>query len=120
MTRFYLDEQMATAIAIACRGFGLDVISSHEAGRDGMDDPGQLLLAALEGRCFVSQNYRDLIGLTFEFHRRQLPHAGLALVPSSLPLRDIGAVAHAILAYDRAHPGGVPPYHVDFLKHPGR
>lgn len=114
--RFYLDEQMATAIAIASRQLGLDVISSHEAGRDGMDDPGQLLLAALDGRCFVSQNYHDMVSLTFEFQRRGLPHAGLVLVPQSLPLRDFGAVAQAILTYGRSHPDGVPPYHVDFLR----
>ncbi len=117
--RFYLDEDLSDRIAAVARGLGADVLSSHECGRDGLDDAAQLLQAAGEGRCLVTRNRGDFVGLSVRFFERGCPHAGVMLVASSLPGDDFAAIAQALVDYDRLHPAGLAAYVVDFL-HRGR
>lgn len=66
--RFVLDERLSPRIAAIARGLGLDVISCVEAGRRGLNDEEQLRLAALDGRCMVTQDHDDLDALSCYSH----------------------------------------------------
>lgn len=115
--RFYLDEDLSHRIAELARARGCDVLSSHECGRDGLRDEEQLRLAAAEGRCFVTRNRDDFIALTVRCFQDGAPHAGVLIVPDSLPADDFAALAAAVVAYAEEHPEGLPAYTIDFL-HP--
>ena len=65
--QFYLDEDLSQRVADLARAQGLDVVSSHECGRDGLSDEEQLRLAAEKGRCFVARNRNHFIPLTVQF-----------------------------------------------------
>ena len=58
---FFLDEDLSPRIATIAREQGLDVLSTHESGRNGLDDEEQLRFAAQEGRILVTCN-RDADG----------------------------------------------------------
>lgn len=113
--RFCLDEDLSPRIADIARNLGLDVLSSHEVGRNGLSDDEQLRLAAEDGRCFVTRNRDDFIALTLTLAQLQQPHAGVLIVSRSLPATDFARIAHALAAYALRHPGGLSHYTVDFL-----
>lgn len=114
--RFFLDEDLSHQIADIARARGLDILSSHESGRDGLTDEVQLRLAAAEGRCLVTQNQRHFIPLTIRSFENNWPHAGVLVVPSSLPGDRFAAIAEALVRYDQEHPNGIPSYGVDFIR----
>jgi predicted nuclease of predicted toxin-antitoxin system len=114
--RFYLDEDLSDRVAVIARSLGLDVLSSHECGRDGLDDEAQLQAAAEDGRCLVTRNRVDFVAWTVRFFERESPHSGVLLIPGSLPPDQFAAIAHALVEYERQHPEGLPPYTVDFLR----
>lgn len=64
-------------MAEICRANGLDAISSHECGRDGLTDEDQLRLAAADGRCFVTRNYGCFAALTHTFFQMGWAHPGV-------------------------------------------
>src|SRR5512140_89033 len=101
--RFYLDEDLSDQIARLARSLGLDVVSSHECGRDGLDDEAQLLASAEEGRCLVTRNRADFVAWTVRFFERDSPHSGVLLIAESLPPDQFAEVAHALVEYDRQH-----------------
>jgi hypothetical protein len=113
--RYYLDEDLSQQVAIIGRARGLDIVSSHELGRDKLPDTEQLLLAAQEGRCFVTRNRNDFIRHTNLFHDTGWPHAGVLVVPYSLPNNRYTAIVEALIAYDRSREFGVSPYTLEFL-----
>lgn len=113
--RFYLDEDLSLRIAEIARALAVDVVSSHECGRDGLRDEEQLRLAAAEGRCFVTCNCRHFVPLAVSFFENAWPHAGVVFVPSAMPGNKFYAIAHALARYDREHPDGVAPHTVDWL-----
>jgi predicted nuclease of predicted toxin-antitoxin system len=113
--RFYLDEDLSGAVARIARAQGLDVISSHECGRNGLPDDEQLRLAAADGRCLVTRNAKDFLALTARFFEEGWPHAGMLIVSSSLPNRDFAGIAAALVTYARRHEDDLPPYTTDFL-----
>ncbi|MBI4493818.1 MAG: DUF5615 family PIN-like protein [Chloroflexi bacterium] len=114
--RFYLDEDISHQVASIARAGGLDVISSHECGRNGLPDEQQLRLAAAEGRCFVTRNRNDFELLTVRFFEAGWPHAGVLIVQASWPGHRFAALAEALARYAQAHPDGVPSYGIDFLR----
>jgi hypothetical protein len=113
---FFLDEDHSDIIAVIARRRGVDVISSHECGRNGLTDEQQLLHAAAEGRAVISRNYDDFNRLSRRFLERGLPHAGVVLVPRSMPNRHYSAIAAAIVRFDALHPDGIPPYGLMWLE----
>lgn len=113
--RFFLDEDLPPTVATIGHGQRLDILSSHECGRNGLPDDEQLRLAAQEERCFVTRNARHFAPLTARFLEHEWPHSGLLLVPRSLPNHGFSAIARALLAYARTHESGVASYTVDFL-----
>ena len=113
--RYLLDENLSTAIAVAARRRGLDVVSSHECNRDGLTDREQLLAAAREGRCLVTEDCKDLGPISREFAAQGLPHAGVLCISPGGRVRDVGAVVRALQQYAGRYPVGVPAYLVDYV-----
>src|SRR5437764_1396325 len=103
--RFYLDESLSDELAIAARRFGVDVTSSHAVGNDGLPDDVQLAYAIREARCIVTANYAHFSELAWEYAERAELHAGILLLPRSLPpARDnFGALARALRSYSEQH-----------------
>ena len=100
--------------AETARGLGLDAVSVHEVGRRGYGDAEQLAFAAAEGRIFITRNRDDFIFLTVEAFRTGEPHAGVLIVPRSLPNHHPARIAHALRRWCDEHPD--PGSHfLDFL-----
>lgn len=112
--RFILDEDLSPVAAETARGLGLDAVSIHEIGRRGYGDAEQLGFAAAERRIFVTRNRDDFILLTVECFRTGEPHAGVLIVPRSLPNHHPERIAHALRSWcdDHADPGS---HFLDFL-----
>jgi predicted nuclease of predicted toxin-antitoxin system len=113
--RFYLDENLPYTIAEIARTQGVDVVSSHECGHNGLPDDVQLRLAAEEKRCLVPKDREDLTNLTILFLEMEWPHAGVLIVSQSLPNRNYAAIARALVAYARSHEDDLPAYTLDYL-----
>ena len=92
--KFYLDEDLAPAIAVALRKRGVDAVSAHEVGNVELGDKEQLAFATRQGRCMVSANARDFRSLGHEAVEQGRPHAGIVLCPpriaSTRPVTAIG------------------------------
>lgn len=113
--KFYLDEHLSGVIAEICRQHGVDVQTTQKAGNSGATDDVQLLFAGQEGRCIVTENRRDFRMWTDRFQELGLPHAGVLLLPASLPKHDFSGIAAALIHFDAMYPEGLPPYSVVFL-----
>ncbi|HSL85071.1 MAG TPA: DUF5615 family PIN-like protein [Thermoanaerobaculia bacterium] len=112
--RFLLDEDLSPVAAETARGLGLDAVSVHEIGRRGYGDREQLDFAATENRIFITRNRDDFILLTVEAFRTGAPHAGVLVVPRSLPNHHPERIAHALRRWRDEHPD--PGTHfLDFL-----
>ena len=113
--KFFLDEDSADVIANIARRAGVDIVSVRQLGRNGLTDENQLRYAGQDGRCVVTRNRGDFARLSRRFEFEGLPHAGVALVPKSLPGESFFPVAAAIIRFDAERPDGVPPYSVWWL-----
>lgn len=94
--KFLLDEDLPPRAAEIARGLGLDVISVHELGRQGLTDRDQLRFASGEGCVFLTRNHRDFIELTVEFYRAGEAYSGVLLVRRNLPNDRPERIAHAL------------------------
>lgn len=54
--KFYTDEHVPNAVARGLRAYGVDVLTTAEAGMLGASDEDQLELARAEGRVMFSQD----------------------------------------------------------------
>lgn len=111
----FLDEMYPALVAAMVRRAGVDMISAHECGREGMTDHGILLLAAREGRCVVTENHGDFLRLTGVFYEQHLPHAGVILIPSHVGHHRYGLLAAALVRFAQEHPDGLQPYEIRWL-----
>ena len=116
--KFLLDEDVHPRMAEVARGLGIDVVSVHEIGRRMLSDTEQLELAAQDGRVMVTRNRDDFIQATVAFFRRRKPHAGVLILPHTLPNSDPERMARALGEWcaKRQAVGGLAPYTIDFLK----
>lgn len=114
--RFLLDEDLPPRAAEIARGLGLDVISVHELGRQGISDRDQLRFASEDERIFLTRNHRDYIELTVEFYRAGEAHSGVLLVRRNLPNDRPARVAHAMKRWADARADTLATFDgVDFL-----
>jgi predicted nuclease of predicted toxin-antitoxin system len=111
---FLLDEDVNPAVAEIARGLGLDVLSVHEIDRRGFQDEDQLRFSASQQRIFVTRNRDDFLRLTLIFFQTGEPHAGLLIVPRSLPNHLPERIAHALRRWQE-RPGDPGAYFIDFL-----
>ena len=116
LMRYYLDEDESQVIAAIARdALGLDVTASHEVGMDHGTDSEQLSFAAQQGRCIVTRNGDDFIGLTRRFLAMGPPHAGVLIIPLSIPGNDFGTIARALAHHHQLYPDNIP-YYVGYLQ----
>lgn len=114
--RFYLDEMFSPTIAASLRVQRCDTVAALALGYVSTSDEVHLLFAARGGRAIVTRNHRHFVPLTDRFIEESLPHAGVILVPTSLPNEDFVGLISAILHFDREHSDGLPPYTVVWLR----
>jgi hypothetical protein len=77
--RFFTDEDVYGAIAVALRKAGFDAISTPESGRLGETDESQLEWAASEGRVLIAFNVADFAILHANWMQQTKHHAGMLL-----------------------------------------
>ena len=114
--RFYLDENLAPAIAVGLRKRGIDAVSAHEVGNIGLGDTDQLAFAARQRRrCLVSKNARDFGRLGHAAVDQGHPHAGIVLCPPRMGGGNVGVIIGALMAIAGRYPAGLGEYDVLYL-----
>jgi predicted nuclease of predicted toxin-antitoxin system len=95
--KFYLDEDMSHRVAAALRAKGVEALSSHEAGNDGLTDGEQLEFTASRGLVLVTYNRRDFLALAARWFSESRAFPGIVLLlESRFPRHDVGRVARAL------------------------
>lgn len=110
-----LDEDICPDVAVMLRSMGVDATSVHEVGRQGLSDREQLEHAADEGRCLVTRHRNDYILLTRAFFERGLPHAGVLIIPWTIPPDDFRRIAKRVAAYVKRAGDSESGYLFDFV-----
>ena len=113
--KFYLDEDLAPAIAAALKKRDVDAVSAHEVGQIGIGGAEQLAFAAGRGRCLVSANARDFGRLGRDAIEQGRPHAGIVLCPPRIHGLDVGAVVNALVEIAQRYPKALGKYDVVYL-----
>ena len=81
--RFYLDENMEVTVQLALYAYGHDVVTARDRRSLGARDAAHLLVAAEDGRVFVTHNGVDFRLLQEAWRTWNVPmrHAGILVVP---------------------------------------
>ncbi len=115
--KYYLDEDLSPKIAEILRKSHIDAISAHEVGMLQATDMEQLERASSEGRCLVTRNRNDFILLTVQFFNEHRSHAGVLIVPHTLPGDNFLRIAKAIIKHHTKYPRDkMESYAIDFLE----
>src|SRR6185503_11219058 len=85
--RLFLDEDIHLALAGALRKRGYDAIHSNEERRFGAGDKEQLEFSTREGRCLMTFNVGDFVGLHNEWVESGRQHAGI-IVSKQMTIRE--------------------------------
>lgn len=85
--RFFMDEDICGAIAVALRRSRIDACSTPEVGRRGKSDESQLEWASAEERVIVSFNVAHFAELHSRWLRSDRHHAGI-VVSTQRPIGD--------------------------------
>jgi len=106
--RFYFDENFPGPVARSLQRRGIDVLTVHEAGRNGFLDEEQLAFAFQQRRVMVKLD-SDYITLAAQ----EVPHAGIAYAqPQS---RSIGELVQALtLIFEVLEPDDMMN-HIEYL-----
>ena len=118
--KLLLDEDLSPRIAQSLRKLGVDAVSVHEVGRQGLSDREQLEYAASEKRCVVTRNRNDYLILTREFFGRNEPHEGVLVVSSGLAPDDFGRIASSVKEYVDLYGDAPTAFLFDFVSDPDR
>lgn len=79
--RLYMDEDSGdTALVLALRNRGVDVITTLDVERLGFSDEEQLIWSKSQGRVLYSSNIRDFYNLHTAFLTENKSHGGIILV----------------------------------------
>ncbi len=115
--KYYLDEDISPTIAEILKRHKIDAVSAHEVGMVQAADMEHLNRAASENRCLVTRNRNDFIRLTVEFFNEHRSHAGVLIIPHTLPGDKFSLIANAIIKHHSRHSKGtMEPYTIDFLE----
>lgn len=114
--KYYLDEDLSPKIAEILKKHRIDAVSAHDVGLTQASDMEQLEYASSKGRCLVTRNRNDFIRLTVQFFNDHRPHAGVLIIPHTLPCDNFSLIARAIIKYDSRSSSDINPYGIDFLK----
>lgn len=113
---YYLDEDLSPKISVILIKHKIDAVSAHDVGMTQASDMEQLEYAASKGRCLVTRNRNDFIRLTVQFFNDHRPHAGILIIPHTLPCDNFSLIARAVIKYDSRSSSDINPYGIDFLK----
>ena len=97
--KLLIDEDTHLALARALRSRGYDAVHVREKERLGLDDVSQLVFAASQGRCFLTFNVGEFVGLHRQFVRAGREHFGI-IVSAQKP---IGQLLRETLAFLQSH-----------------
>lgn len=86
--RFFTDEDVYGAIAIALRNSGFDAVSTPESGRLGETDESQLQGATDQGRVLVTFNVAHFANLHSQWMSQNRHHTGI-VVSLQRPIGDM-------------------------------
>lgn len=114
--KFLIDENISPKVAELLRARRIDAISTHENGMLGFDDVEVLQYGAAGGRCVITSNRDDFLELTRRFFNEGMAHAGVLVIPRSIPKRRFDLIAEAVEAYAQKHPDEIYPWLFDFVK----
>lgn len=115
--KYDLDEDLSPKIAEILRKNHIDAISAPEVGMIQASDIEQLDRASSEGRCLVTRNRNDFIRLTVQFFNEHRPHAGVLIVPHTLPGDNFLRIAKAIIKHNlKQGKSKMESYTIDFLE----
>ncbi|MHB8973293.1 MAG: DUF5615 family PIN-like protein [Pirellulaceae bacterium] len=80
--RLHVDEYAGeTAVIAALRAWGVDQLTTLEAGRLGSSDADQLVYATQQGRAIYTLNASDFARLHREVLQAGGSHAGIVVIP---------------------------------------
>ena len=80
--RLYIDEDaMSRGLAKGLRARGVDVTTTNEEGKTGLEDAEQLEHAASQGRVLYTYNTSDFHQLHIEYLAQGRSHAGIIFAP---------------------------------------
>lgn len=114
--KFYLDENLSPQVAEIARGrCGLDVVAAHDIGAFEWSDEEQLRYAAMEGRCLVTRDREDFTALSISAFESQTLHAGVLIIPPSMPNDWFEMIAAALCDLADRFPNGIPSYTCAYL-----
>jgi len=113
--KLYLDEDLSPHIAERLRKRGIDAVSAFEVENVQLSDREQLAYAAEAGRCLVTRNVRHFVVLAREAVRREQPHAGIILCPSSIRGIEIRIIVDALTRLAKRFPASLDEYDVLYL-----
>jgi hypothetical protein len=86
--RFFTDEDVYGAVALALRRAEIDAVSTPDTGRRRQSDESQLAWAADNGRVFVTFNVGHFARLHTAWMRQGRRHAGI-VVSSQRPVGEV-------------------------------
>src|SRR6185295_5439148 len=112
--QFLLDEDVNPGTAEIARGLGLDALSVHEMNRYEIGDEEQLRFSTSQSRIFVTRNRDDFLNINLVFFQTGESHAGLLIVPRSLPNNRPERIAHALKRWQE-RPGDPGPSFIAYL-----
>ncbi len=94
-----LDECVDHRLVDVLRPQGFDVLTVQEAGRVSEEDEAQLLYATSQGRLFVSHNQIHFRRLHARFVQEGREHAGIVLIPQTVPFMRLEIRARLVLSW---------------------
>lgn len=94
--RFYLDEHMSHALAMALRVRRIDVLMVSECGRSSLSDEDQLRFATSQCRVLVSHD-ADFLPLVADFKFRGEVFSGVAFCPARKYAHDVGKLLQILV-----------------------
>jgi predicted nuclease of predicted toxin-antitoxin system len=95
IARLYSNENFPLPVVIALRGFGHDVLTSHDAGKanEAIPDDEVLRFAIREHRAVITHNRQDFIRL----HLRNPDHCGIIVCTGNPDFPALASKIHARL-----------------------